>query len=302
MSNLPVPVRHPSVVRAAVSPSALILTGAGVVIGLVLLQSIILAVVLGAGAWAGHMVAALIAQARRERAARPKPAALDPYSVPEPWRQLVQQAANAQSRFDQTIKDWPPGPIQDRLLGLRPRLYSGMEEVGVIARRGAALGGWTGGAPTTRRPTAAQLSDQLKRLEAERRQVSGQAPGREATLARSEEAVAAQLRAVRGAEDAAAMVQDRLRVLVARLDESVTSLLVLGVDGSESGAESLEETVNELTDEITALHRGLTDATASSTTPLASPPAPSPLPYGSGPEDPLSTVARAEPPPEPPTP
>jgi hypothetical protein len=275
VSNLPEPVRHPSVVRAAVSPTAVVVTAAGVVVGLVLLHSIILAIVLGAGAWAGRMIAAMIAQARRERAARPKPAVLDPWSVPEPWRQLVTQAQGVQNRFDQTIKDWPPGPIRDRLVDLRPRFYADMDQVGAIARRGASLSGWSGGVQATGRPSTAQLSEQLRQAEAERRQVASQSPAREAALARTEEAVAAQLRALRGAEEAAALVQDRLRSLVARLDQTVTSMMVLGVDGSEAGTQELESSIDGLADEITALHRGLTDATSSSSTSSPPPPPPS---------------------------
>ncbi len=88
------------------------------------------------------MAAGMFARARRQRAAQPKPAELDPWSVPEPWRQLLQQALNAQSRFDQAIQDWSPGPIRERLTGLQPRLWADVEDIGTIARRGAGLSAW----------------------------------------------------------------------------------------------------------------------------------------------------------------
>src|SRR5581483_6712293 len=138
MPNLPAIIRHPSVVRATVSPTAVALAAAGAGIG-VLDHSVILAVVLAAAGWTGRMAAAVIARMHRDRAAQPRPAALDPWSVPEPWRQLLHQAMDAQARFDQAIADWPSGPIRDRLGYLQPRLWNDVAQVGGIANRGAAL-------------------------------------------------------------------------------------------------------------------------------------------------------------------
>src|SRR5579863_1985612 len=104
VSNLPEPVRsqvperrsrrpiHPALYRAAVSPTAAAATAAGAGIGLAA-NSLTLTVVLAVVGWTSRMTAAVFARRHRERAARPRPAELDPYSVPEPWRQLLQQAA-----------------------------------------------------------------------------------------------------------------------------------------------------------------------------------------------------------------
>ena len=276
MPNLPEVVRHPSLVRAAVSPRAVAVTAAGVGIGLATVQSVVLAVVLGAGAWLGRMAVAVVRRSRRDRAARPKPADLDPWSVPEPWRQLVRQAVAAQAQFDQAVQEWPPGPIKDRLVWVQPRLWADVEHVGRVAHRGASLGGWNREAAAgAGRPTARDLSDQLRRAEAERRSVGQHSPDRAAALARTEEALAAQLRALRKAEEAAADAQDRLRVLVARLQDAVTALLVLGVDATgASGTESLAESIESISEEINALHDGLADASESA---LGSGPAAVPL-------------------------
>ena len=249
-------------VRAAVSPAAVAVTAAGVGIG-VWDRSVVLAVILGAGAWCGRMAAAVIARRRRDRQAQPKPAELDPWSVPEPWRQLLQQALSVQTRFDQTIDSWPDGPMKERITYLRPNLYAGMEQVGTMARRGAAISGWPTGAATLGRVSAAELTDQLRQAESERRQLDSRAADRAAALARTEESIAAQLRAVRSGEEAVALVHDRVRMLVASLDQTVTSLVVLGVDGAESGAGAVAASLSDLSDEITALHRGLTEATSS---------------------------------------
>lgn len=270
MSNLPEPVRrrdlliHPSLLKAAVSPTAVAATAVGAGIG-VLDRSVVLAVVLAAVGWGGRMTAAVIARARREQAARPRPAQLDPWSVPEPWRQVLQQASTAQTRFVQAVDDWPPGPIRDRLDAIRPRFYAEMDALAAMARRGAALTGWTGGSlSAAARPSADELARDLRRAESERVRLAGTSPGREAQLARTEEAIAAQLRALRSSEEAAAVVHDRLRVAVAKLDETITTVLVLGAESPPAGhAESVVEALQDLNDEMTALHAGLTQATGS---------------------------------------
>ena len=65
------------------------------------------------------------------------------------------------------------------------------------------MSGWVAaGSTASGRPSATELSDQLRRVEAERAGAGPSASGRQDALARKEEALAAQLRAVRGAEQA----------------------------------------------------------------------------------------------------
>jgi hypothetical protein len=286
--HLPEVVRHPSVVRAAVSPSAVALAAGGVAIGLGAAHSVVLAVVLGLLGWSARMAAAVASRARKTKQAKLKPAQLDPWSVPEPWRQLVKQALAAQTRFDQAVAEWPPGPMRDRLESLRPQLYEDVEQVGLAARRGAALSGWSpAGSAVSGRPSAAELSDQLRRTEAELSAAGGATSERQAALARREEALAAQLRAVHSAEQATALTHDRLQLIVARLDEAVTSMLLLGVEATGAGAtDTLAASLDSVMDEITALHQGLADATGSTpgqvesapALPPTQPPPPAPTP------------------------
>jgi len=222
------------------------------------------------------MVAAVISRARKTRAAQPKPAALDPWSVPEPWRQLLHQAMDAQSRFDHSVADWPAGPIRERLTDLQPRVWADVEHVGTIAKRGAALSGWVAGVAGTGRPSAQQLADKLRAAEAERTRAAAGSE-RYASLERTEEALAAQIRALHNASEAESMVADRLRVIVARLDEAVTSLLVLGAGGGETEADTLTASLDEINDEITSLSRGLAEASGTSV-PALPPAAPPPGP------------------------
>ena len=266
VANLPEPLPrqprplHPALVRAAVSPTAVAATAVGAGIG-VLDHSIVLTVVLAVTGWTGRMVAAVIAVRRRERAARPHPAQLDPWSVPEPWRQLLQQAMAAQTRFDQAVTAWPPGPTRDRLGALQPRLYQEVDQLGSLARQGAAAAGWTGAAYASGRPSPASLGEELSRVQGERARLGDTSSPRSAELARREEAVAAQLRAVHRAAQVEAELQDRLRAAVARLDQTVTELLA--VDRSTAVVEpvGVSSALDELSDGITSLRAALTETT-----------------------------------------
>jgi len=51
-------------------------------------------------------------------------------------------------------------------------------------------------------------------------------------------------------------------VAVAKLDETVTTVLALGADSASAGhAESVEVALQDLNDEMTALHAGLSEVT-----------------------------------------
>ena len=97
-------------------------------------------------------------------------------------------------------------------------------------------------------------------------------------------------------------MQDRLRLLTARLDEAVTELLELGLRQGggpvEGSAEAVTGSVDALLDDIAALHEGLREAGAASSgadpAPAATPadsPVPPVLPSAAPPSPPASVVA-----------
>jgi hypothetical protein len=204
------------------------------------------------------MAAAIRAMRRRHRATRPHPADIDPWSVPEPWRQLLQQALATQSRFDQVLAAWPLGPTRDRLDSLRPRVYSEVAELGTLAQRGAAAEGWSGGFATPGRPEPEQLGSELEKLRSERIHLGERAPQRAAELSRREDALAAQLRALRRGQSASDAMQDRLRQAVARLDQTVTDLVTLDPAGGPEPA-GVAAALSELSDGISTLRAALTE-------------------------------------------
>ncbi len=265
LPQLPEPVRPPSSVperrarlaRAAISPSAAIVTAAGFLIGLAA-QSLTLAIALAVVAWLGRMVVALMQTRRRLPLVE-----IDPFAVSEPWRQYVRQSLAARQRFDAAVAQWPPGPLHDRLVFLQPRLGQATAEVWTVAQQGAALDGTVRGVRTgPPRPAIEQLSTELQAIQAERQQNPG--ADREAALARSEEAVAAQIRAARRSDATRTEVLDRLRLLTARLDEAVTQLLALGLDrpAREGSVEEAAGSVEAVLEEIGALQQGLREAGA----------------------------------------
>lgn len=279
MANLPEPARpaaaatrrpvlHPSLVRAAVSPTAVAATAVGAGIG-VADHSLTLALILGVAGWVGRMSAAVVARRRRARAAAPRPAQLDPWSVPEPWRPLLRQAMAVQSRFDQAVAAWPDGPLHDHLAELQPRVWAQVDALGAAARQEAAAAGWTGAGVNRGPAEAEQLSEELRRVQAERSRLPEAAAGRRRDLERREEVLAAELQARHRATRTAEEARDRLRAAVARLDLTVTGLLQTGSPDSGSGVMGGPEpgtgpagvtaALDGLSDEIASLQAALTE-------------------------------------------
>ncbi len=91
--------RLPSVARAAASPTAIVLAGAGVAIGEAAHLGLAVALVFG-GAGYGARVAWAAVRRRRalRRRARRHLARIDPWSVPEPWRGYTARALDARKR------------------------------------------------------------------------------------------------------------------------------------------------------------------------------------------------------------
>ena len=186
--------------------------------------------------------------------------------MPEPWRQYVRQALTSRQRFDQSVAQWPAGPLHDRLVIIQPRLAQATEEV------------WAGG-PAGRRPGrlhrrrdgrgdgSARVGDPFQgvaahpgRAPAHRRHRIGQRrwPDPRRPSPPSSGPLAGRRRP-RGE------VLDRLRLLTARLDEAVTELLELGLEPAGRpiegpAAEATFGSVDALVEEIGALHQGLREA------------------------------------------
>lgn len=261
----------PALVRAAVSPTALTAAAAGAGIGVVD-HSVVVAVVLAAGGWLGRMAAAVVAGRRRERAARPAPAQLDPWSVPEPWRGLFQQANGLQARFDRVVGEWPAGPIRDHLCQLQPRVWAEVASLGALGRQGAAAAGWNG-ASVDQAGSDARLSEELRRVQAERAALPEGATGRIGELDRREEALAARLQARDRAHRAASALADRVALAVGRLDRTVTDLIEMRAatgDAFDGMGGETASALDRLGDEVASLRAAMAETSGAPPDPARS--------------------------------
>jgi hypothetical protein len=247
------PDRSPAVaaVRAAGSPSGLVLAGGGVAIGLLTGLPAVATVVLGAGLW-GLRIAfgSARAAARRRRANRPEP--IDPYAVPDPWRRFVRESLTAQSKFGETVARCPPGPLKDRLGDVARRIDDGVRESWRIAHMGAALDAALAGLDPD------GTSRELRRVQEQRTHPA--TPSSDA-LDATEAALAARLQSARRIQAGAQQATDRLRVLTAQLNEAVASAVELTMaTGDPRAVAPVAGQVETAVSEIEALRQGLEEA------------------------------------------
>lgn len=179
---------------------------------------------------------------------------VDPWALPDPWRQVVSDAVASERRFAAAAASLAPGPLRDRVVEMQTAVHTQVLRVWDGARRGAALsGGYPAGAGTA---PAAALAAQLRSIQ-EQRATGGGGAG-PAVSEGAEEALAARLREARRSEAVAAGILDGMRSALARLDAAVTSLAELAAGaaprpGLDAGADSIDAVVTELS----ALRSGL---------------------------------------------
>src|SRR5204863_6157545 len=141
---------------ARTSPSAIVLAGAGAAAAILGGLPLLAAAGVGAAAWAARVALAL---PKRKRVAR-----VNPRGLAEPWRGFVQDAVDAQSRFDRTVGRMRPGPLQDRLRSIGSRIADGVNECWAIACEGNEL------QSAYEQLDVAAVKQELRQLETERRQ------------------------------------------------------------------------------------------------------------------------------------
>lgn len=183
---------------------------------------------------------------------------IDPWALPEPWRDLVREAVNAGRRFEVATAGLPEGPIRERVTAMEPVVAGQVKTVWDSARRGALLTG--GYPPGARREPAGNLSARIESLQAERASLGEGSDRRRVELDRAEEALASQLREAKRAEATAAWLQDGLRSSIARLEAAVTSLAELASQpaGGEE-VDALGTSIESVGDELSALQASLAE-------------------------------------------
>src|SRR3990170_284939 len=109
-----------------------LLLGAVVGVGLGLLiggaAGVIAGVVAGVAVYGGSVLAAMPRSTASVR--------IDPFTLSEPWRQLVQQSQRAGRKLRDTVAAASEGPLKQRLQAVADDLDRGLGEAYRIARRG----------------------------------------------------------------------------------------------------------------------------------------------------------------------
>lgn len=223
----------PPVARAIMSPLAIVLAGAGMAVGVATGLPVVLAVGIGAAAWAGRVLAAV-------PKGRPTSAG-DPYALSDPWRSYVLGARAAQNHFDRTVTSVAPGPLRERLNEVAGRFEDAAQECWRIAKRGhdidAVLRSFDTATTARELAQARQLPD---------------TPTNRATIASLE----AQMATNRRLNDVSQDAQSRLRLLDARMDELVARAAELSVSsGDDLGG--LDSDVDGLVTEMEALRQAI---------------------------------------------
>jgi hypothetical protein len=232
----------PRVARAMTSPLGILLAGAGVALGIVVGLPVVGAAAIGAAAWAGRVAAAV---PRRAAGAR-----VDPFALGEPWRRFVQDALQAQRRFNDAVKRARSGPLRERLREIGQRVSTGVEECWNIAQHGQAM-------------TEARSQIDDRETERELAELVRTSPpwGPDSPTQRTVDSLQAQLASVQRMDRVIVDTRDRLRLLDARLDESVARAIELSVQATDvADLRGLGSDVDNLVGEMEALRQGLEEA------------------------------------------
>jgi hypothetical protein len=179
------------------------------------------------------------------RIAGPGTERIDPFAVGEPWRRFVKDAVTARNRFDEAAARTPPGPLHDRLREVGSRIAEGVDEVWRIAQHGHALG---------RARNDLGPGQLRRRLESAERAVAEGDASHEATAS----AIRSQLSSVERIETTIADAERRLRILDARLAESVARGIELSVQTAGTAAlDAIDDDVDGVVGELEALRQAL---------------------------------------------
>jgi len=224
------------VAKAMMSPSAIVVTGAGAALGILVGAGPIGAILLGAAGWLGRVGLAL--------PRRHKPDLGRAADLPEPWRAFVDDAHEANSSFADAIRSTRPGPLRDRLTEIGANLQHGVEVCQTIAQRGAAI------SRARKRIDVPKISRELESIARD---------GRDSTM-QTIEALQAQVDTATRMDEVIRDTRDRLRLQNARMDESVARAIELSVKAEDvTELDGLGDNVGSLVTQLDAMRQALDD-------------------------------------------
>lgn len=228
---------QPRVARAIMSPSGILLAGAGTALGIVAGLGPA-ALLVGIVAWAGRVAVAIPRRPAGDR--------IDPFRVGEPWRRFVQDALGAKRRFDDVVKRSRPGPIHDRLVSIGERIDDGVHEAWRIANQGDELDAGL------KQLDAQQIQRDLTQVYEDRRRAD------DPSLQRTQQAIEAQLASYQRLQKVATDAHDRLRLLNAQMDEAVARAVEISLRAGDADALApLSDDVDSVVGELESLRQAL---------------------------------------------
>jgi hypothetical protein len=226
--------------EAITAPSAIVLAGAGAAAAI--LVGLPAAAVVGAGAlaWAVRVAIGLPRGPKGDR--------IDAFTLDDPWRRSVTDAQSAKRRFDDAVRRADTGPLRERLAEIGVRLDEAVKEVWRIAQRGHLMAGGL------RTLDIEGTKRELVEIERDLRQ------GDDPRLEQARESLRAQLSSAQRMIDAVQEARSQLRLLDARLDESVTRAVELSLrSAGDADISGLGSDVDSLVQDMEALRAALED-------------------------------------------
>ena len=240
IERLPEGALTPAVARAIMSPSGILLAGAGVSAGVLAGIGIPAAVVVGGLVWAGRVAYAVMK-------GRPRTEKIEPFTIQDPWRTFVMHAQSTAQRFEDAVHQCSPGPLRERLAEVGERVQAGLHEAWAIAKRGNALDNAV---------TSLDIEGIRRQLAQAQRGGGGRtAGGNQEAIVRS---LQNQLDSAQRLAGVAQDARDRLQRLNAELAEAVARAVELSLSAADIGAlQPLGSDVENVVSELEALRQAL---------------------------------------------
>jgi hypothetical protein len=227
----------PTTAKAIMSWRILLGVGSAAVAALVGLP-LGIAVALGAGLYVGSVLAAMPRAARRPT--------IDPFTLSEPWRGLMQQAQTSGRKLRTTIAGIDEGPLRQQLQSIADQLDHGLDEAWLIARRGDEID------DVVRTLDPVRLRSKLATLRAEpSAEPAAPTPDAVAAISSVEQQLATADRLKRQSTETA----DSLRAAQIRLDELVARAGEVRIGAVDTAAYAHE--VDEVVVRLEALHQAV---------------------------------------------
>jgi hypothetical protein len=190
---------------------------------------------------------------------------IDPFAVREPWRHAVIDAIRARSRFTQAVRTFRDGPLKETVAAVADRLDDAVEECWRVAQQGQLMD-----------DARKAINDREVAVELSHAQAS-LAPGTTPTdtQARRIQSLESQLETAARMDALIESTKDRLDLLNARLDESVTRAIELSVSNQRAGVGGVDHDVESIVSELASLRLAMESvegATAAGPAPATTPP------------------------------